>query len=155
MLLVALQVAYDDQEKVAYLISDTKLYVIDLSPEALLEGGAPATTPRELPVLRTVTLPTTATDVAFCGGYIAVSAEGSSKVLPGSVAIFSRYLRQQPSSSEGRSAGTGTGAARSPGGSLEQLTQLTVGKCCCSQWDQEQNACRGHLPGSGRYQKQL
>lgn len=121
------QVAYDDQEKVAYLISDTKLYVIDLSPEALLEGGAPATTPRELPVLRTVTLPTTATDVAFCGGYIAVSAEGSSKVLPGSVAIFSRYLRQQPSSSEGRSAGTGTGAARSPGGSLEQLTQLTVG----------------------------
>lgn len=99
-------------EKVAYLIGNKVLYVVDLSPAALLNNGAPASPPKNVSLLANLTLPTTLTDVQFCGGYLAVTAEGPTKVLPGSVTIFNRFRRSGP-------------------GSLEQLTQLTVGACVC------------------------
>jgi hypothetical protein len=107
------QVAFDDQEKVAYLIGGTKLYIIDLSPEALLVAGSPATEPKPLSAIANITLPTTINDVAFCGGYLAVAANGATKVLPGSVTLYSRYLRKPGSDA-----------------SLEELAKFTVGK-----WD--------------------
>lgn len=87
------QVAYDDVEKVAYLIGGKDIYVIDLSQKALLEDGEAAATPRDLPRLKNLTQPTTVNDVAFCGDYLAVSANGATKVLPGSVTIFRRYAQ--------------------------------------------------------------
>lgn len=83
---------------------------MDLSPESLLESGSAAATPKSLSVLETVTLPTTVNDVVFCGDYLAVAANGATKVLPGSVTLFSRYLRDGGESS------------------LEQAAQFTVGK---------------------------
>lgn len=86
----AFQVAYDDVEKVAYLIGNKDIYVIDLSPEKLLDDGVAASPPRDLQLLKTLTQPTTVNDVAFCGDYLAVTANGATKVLPGSVTIFRR-----------------------------------------------------------------
>lgn len=106
------QVAFDDQEKIAYLIGGSKLYIIDLYPEALLEAGAPATNPKPLSVLDTATLPTTINDVVFCDSYL---ANGETKVLPGSVTLYSRFLRE-----------LGGGA------SLQELAKFTVGEQGCS-----------------------
>lgn len=98
-----MQVAFDDQEKVAYLIGNRTLYVVDLSASALLiSGSEPAQTPKALSVLTTVDLSTTLNDVIFCAaaggdGYLAVAANGETKVEAGSVTVYSRYLRgQQP-----------------------------------------------------------
>jgi hypothetical protein len=85
-------VAYDDVEKVAYLIGGKDIYVIDLSPEKLLDDGVAASTPRNLDQLKKLPQPTTVNDVAFCGDYLAVSANGATKVLPGSVLIFRRWV---------------------------------------------------------------
>lgn len=105
-----MQVAFDDQEKIAYLIGGSQLYLIDLSPVALLEAGSPAQEPKSLSVLETFTLDSTINDVAVCGDLLAVALNGPTKVLPGSVTLFSRFLR----------------ASQGPG--LEQLAQFTVGE---------------------------
>lgn len=130
-----MQVAFDDKEKVAYLIGDTKLYIIDLSPKALLDHhGHPFNLPRPLIVLQTVELPNTVNDVSFCGGYLALSANGPTKVLPGSVTIYSRYLRQQQHRRhhyDGHDDELHTAYGESEGdhaGSLELLTNFTVGE---------------------------
>lgn len=86
------QVAYDDKSKVAYLIGDKQLYVIDMSPAALLDNGQPAATPKLLRVLQTKNLTTTVNDVSFCGSYLAISADGATKTQPGTVTIFNRWV---------------------------------------------------------------
>jgi hypothetical protein len=117
------QVAYDDMHKVAYLIGDTKLYIVDLSPVALLDNGSPASTPRPLSVLQTLELNLTVNDVAFCGGLLAIStnaadtANTSGKVLPGGVTILNNYRRESEMQIVARGAG-----------SLEVLAQFTVGE---------------------------
>jgi hypothetical protein len=119
------QVAYDDKHKVAYLIGDTKLHIIDLSPETLLDNGSPADTPRALDVLATFELGVTVNDVAFCGGLLALSTNGldigniSGKVLPGSVTILNNYIRESEMQEEDDAQAAG---------SLEILAQFTVGE---------------------------
>lgn len=98
----------------------------DLSPAALLENGDPASTPKALSVLKTVTYQTVLNDVYFCAtedaGYLAVAANsgpGEAKVQPGSVTIYSRYVRGQESDSDG---------------SLKELAKFTVGKLMGRKW---------------------
>lgn len=93
------QVAFDDFSKVAYLIGDRIIYVLDLSPTRLpiktteTPLGA-ISTGAALPVITTKELPATITDVQFCDKYVAVSAENvNGKTLPGQVLIYSRFLR--------------------------------------------------------------
>jgi hypothetical protein len=115
------------------MIGDNKLYVIDLSPDALLDNGEPADTPKALDVLETVTLPTTVNDVSFCGGYLALSANGVTKVDLGSVTIYSRYLREEASGLSAKASGEDAaswGYYRRHVGSLEKLAQFTVGEWC-------------------------
>jgi hypothetical protein len=95
--------------KVAYLIGGTNLHVIDVSPAAV---DVTSSTAKILPVLATRELPSTITDVYMCGDLLAVSAEGATKVSPGQVLLYSRYLRA-----------AGTGAE-----SLKLLANFTVGE---------------------------
>lgn len=120
-----LQVAFDDREKVAYLIGNLTLYVVDLSPTALLDGNnSPANPPRALTLRQSLTRPTTLNDVAFCDGYldlaIASNGEGG-KVRPGSVTIFGRYVRSRGQQGGGKSAADSAG-------SLRELARFTVGE---------------------------
>jgi hypothetical protein len=113
------------------MIGDKRLYVIDLSPDALLDDGEPAETPKALSVLTTVTLPTTVNDVSFCGGYLALSANGATKVDLGSVTIYSRYLREKASGLSAKAAAedaASLGYYGSRAGSLQKLAQFTVGE---------------------------
>jgi hypothetical protein len=84
------QVTFDDVSKVAYLIGGNSVHVIDVSSAAV---DITSSTARVLPILLTRNLPTTITDVVMCGDLIAISAEGASKVSPGQVLLYSRYLR--------------------------------------------------------------
>jgi hypothetical protein len=119
-------VAFDDQEKVAYLIGNRTLYVVDLSPSALLDSGSrPSPTPKAQSVLTSLDLSTTVNDVIFCAtaggnGYLAVAADGETKVEAGSVTVYSRYLRQQQPE-----------AASSPP-SLQELVRFSVGELLAS-----------------------
>lgn len=106
------QVAFDDKVKVAYLIGNTELYVLDVSSDAM---DVYASSPKVLPVLLTKDLPTPVTDVYFCGDLLAVSAEGATKVQPGQVLIFTRYQR------------SGTPGVN-PVDSLKLLANFTVGE---------------------------
>jgi hypothetical protein len=100
--------------KVAYLIGGNSVHVIDVSSAAV---DVTSSTARVLPILLTRDLPTTITDVVMCGDLIAISAEGSSKVSPGQVLLYSRYLR--------------SGSADS----LKLMANFTVGEYCwCYQW---------------------
>lgn len=124
--------SFDDKQKVAYLVGAKTLYVIDLSPDALLNYGVPAKTPKDLPVLHKVTLPATINDVTFCGGYLAIAANGASKTQPGIVTIYGRYLRQHGDLYYYGNADSNGGYyyedLHGPG-SLEQLASFTVGEC--------------------------
>jgi hypothetical protein len=102
-------VTYDDVSKVAYLIGGTSVHIIDVSPAAV---HVTASTAKVLPVLVTRELPTTITDVYVCGDLLAISAEGATKVSPGQVLLYSRYLRGTSSSAE----------------SLKLLANFTVGE---------------------------
>lgn len=123
---------FDDKQKVAYLTGGKTLYVIDLSPDVLLNYGVPAKTPKDLPVLHQVTLPTAINDVAFCGGYLAIVANGAIKTEPGTVTIHGRYLRQHGDlyyyGNDDANGGYTYEDLHGPG-SLEQLASFTVGEC--------------------------
>lgn len=110
LLLTCLQVAFDDVSKVAYMIGGQNLIVIDLSSSAV---DVSASTAKVLPVLTVRELPTTTTDVVMCGDLLAVSAEGATKVSPGQVLLYTRYLR----------------AAGSAADSMKLLANFTVGEC--------------------------
>lgn len=105
--------AYDNGRKVAYLVGGKNLYVVGL--DTLVTNGTLTATPKDLPLLQTMPLPTTLTDVAFCGGYLAISAEGATKVSPGIVMIFNRY-------------GDSILGNKVWATSLEQLANFTVGE---------------------------
>lgn len=100
-----LQVAFDDDTKVAYLVGDETIYIIDLSNSILpIETGetpiGATSTGQQLPVVATKEVPATITDVQFCDKYVAISAENvNGKTLPGQVLIYSRFLRQGGSDS--------------------------------------------------------
>lgn len=102
------QVAFDDVSKVAYMIGGQNLIVIDLSSSAV---DVSASTAKVVPVLTVRELPTTTTDVVMCGDLLAVSAEGATKVSPGQVLLYTRYLR----------------AAGSAAASMKLLANFTVG----------------------------
>eukprot|EP00883_Tetradesmus_obliquus_P007510 jgi/Sobl393_1/18142/SZX59566.1 len=102
------QVAFDDVSKVAYMIGGQNLIVIDLSSSAV---DVSASIAKVLPVLTVHELPTTTTDVVMCGDLLAVSAEGATKVSPGQVLLYTRYLR----------------AAGSAADSMKLLANFTVG----------------------------
>lgn len=87
-----MQVTFDDKEKIAYMIGNTQLYIIDVSAALLLGGAGVA----QLPTLKAVDLGAPVNDVYFCGGYVAVAVNGASKNLPGFVAIYGRFVRGQP-----------------------------------------------------------
>jgi hypothetical protein len=95
--------------KVAYLIGGNSVHVIDVSSAAV---DVTSSTAKVLPILLTRDLPTIITDVVMCGDLLAISAEGSSKVAPGQVLVYSRYLR----------------AASSSADSLKLLANFTVGE---------------------------
>jgi hypothetical protein len=119
-------VAFDDKEKVAYLIGNLTLYVVDLSITALLDNNSPANPPRTLTLRQSLTRPTTLNDVAFCDGYLAVASNGEGgKVQPGSVTIFGRYARS-------RGEHGSSDEAAEAAGSLQELARFTVGEGCLS-----------------------
>jgi hypothetical protein len=105
-------VAFDDKGKVAYLIGNTNVYVIDMSPAVLtLSRSAPAGG-SQLPLLGSRDFTVDVTDVQFCGDYVAISTYGDVKTDPGRVYIFARYNRA-------------TATAANP---LRLLTTFTVGQ---------------------------
>lgn len=129
------QVTFDPAESVAYLIGDTKLYVVDLSVSALgLQAQTTAKASRThkkntivtanvanpsfgntLPVLATLDFGVPLNDVFFCsklkkrrGGILAIALNAPNKLDNGQVKILSRF-------------------SRSAANSLQELASFTVG----------------------------
>lgn len=98
-----MQVAFDDVNKVAYLIGGNKFYVLDLSSNSLPISKVPlgaSSAGQQLPVLAERELAATITDVQQCGGYLAISAESDlGKTFPGQVLIYSTYRRSEDAGS--------------------------------------------------------
>jgi hypothetical protein len=107
---LCVQVAFDDKEKIAYLVGGQQLYVVDLAPEKLFVNGILPTSARTLNVTQKVELANVVNDVVFCGHFLAISTEAVPKTNPGTVTIYNRYLR--------------AGGANS----LKKLAEFPVGK---------------------------
>jgi hypothetical protein len=122
-----MQVTFDDVSKVAYLIGSNSVHVIDVSSAAV---DVTSSTAKVLPVLLTRDLPTTITDVVMCGDLIAISAEGASKVSPGQVLLYSRYLRSGGADSLKLMANFTVGELLTGGGGAVCLRQLGSLDCC-------------------------
>lgn len=85
------QVAYDDAAKVAYVIGDTTLSVIDMSHAALLNGTGSGPAGASLPILKSINFGKSVNDVVFCDSWVALAMNGAAKTDPGSVTLHRRY----------------------------------------------------------------
>jgi hypothetical protein len=127
-------VAFDDKGKVAYLIGNTNVYVIDMSPTVLTVTQSAAAGASELPLLGSRDFTRDVTDVQFCGDYVAISTYGDEKTDPGRVYVFARYNRATATADEplqllttfivGESAGPNVSHEDVLHAALEQLYRL-------------------------------